>query len=239
MRRRIFVDTGAFMWTGLAWAALTSLTARIFALHNNVGLFMTRHIALALEARVARSALPPASAIGGIIVLGGSWTRIEAAIALSERYPDARVLLSGVGMREFELATKILHNSEKLISDSRARNTFENALFSRHIIGTAIEKQWVVVTSALHMPRALGAFQAVGLDVLTWPVHDTSRLPPRRLSRWVWHEVFGLAGYWALGRSSALVPGNRVVSDIVSSSQRSTSRTPRRCNCRIVCEYQR
>ncbi len=52
---------------------------------------------------------------------------------------------------------------ERIVVEGRSRNTRENARESERIIR---EKGWtklLLVTSAAHMPRALGTFQAVGL----------------------------------------------------------------------------
>jgi uncharacterized SAM-binding protein YcdF (DUF218 family) len=82
-------------------------------------------------------------------------------------------------------------------------------------------QSWVLVTSALHMPRAIGAFQAVGFPVHPWPVIDTPA-GGKPLSDRVWHEVLGLLGYWALGRSASPYPRpNAPVRPITASSSHS------------------
>jgi len=45
----------------------------------------------------------------------------------------------------------------------------------------------------------------VSFPIVPWPVHD---MPQKQdgLSARVWHEVLGLVGYWAFGRSSDLYP---------------------------------
>ena len=79
----------------------------------------------------------------------------------------------------------------------------------------------MLVTSALHMPRALGAFRAAGWPVLPWPVGYKTR---RHGWRWVespaerigllesaLHEWVGLLAYRALGRwrADSAPPGGR------------------------------
>lgn len=58
----------------------------------------------------------------------------------------------------------------RIFEEPRSRNTRENAVESARI---AKEKGWtrlLLVTSALHMPRALGCYRAVGLSPDTLPV---------------------------------------------------------------------
>ncbi|NJO56672.1 MAG: YdcF family protein, partial [Rhodospirillales bacterium] len=54
--------------------------------------------------------------------------------------------------------------------ETRSRNTYENARFTREIIEPAPAETWLLVTSAYHMPRAIGVFHTVGWDVLPYPV---------------------------------------------------------------------
>ncbi len=110
--------------------------------------------------------------LGGIIVLGGSPTRIQAGIDLGMRYPGAAILLSGPTDYEVQLALAQFGVSDRLMIDRRAKNTYENAFYSKGILSGRSGETWLVVTSAIHMPRALGVFEANGLCVVPWPVED-------------------------------------------------------------------
>jgi uncharacterized SAM-binding protein YcdF (DUF218 family) len=105
----------------------------------------------------------------------------------------------------------------RLRIDGRPTTTYENARFSKDLFAPKSDDCWALVTSALHMPRAIGAFQAVGFSVLPWPVNDTP-LTAEVLSAKVWHEVLGLVGYRAFGRSSSLFPSS--ARDCVQQRQR-------------------
>ena len=78
-------------------------------------------------------------------------------------------------------------------------------------------ERWLLVTSAQHMPRAVGCFRRVGFPVEAYPVdwHTFPRWQPRfslqfgaglALTDAVVHEWEGLLAYWLTGRTSALFP---------------------------------
>lgn len=166
---------------------------------------LTHRLAEVLERRIPRADLGAHSAPGGIIVLGGSATRVEAALQLAQRFPNAPVILSGPGNSEIALAKARISDPRRLIIDRRALNTYENAVYSQDFMSAKTGGRWAVVTSAIHMPRAVAAFQGAGLSIAAWPVYDTGPTT-EALSKSVWHEVFGLAGYWLLGRTRTLFP---------------------------------
>ena len=58
--------------------------------------------------------------------------------------------------------------------ERRSRNTFENAVYSRELIKPNSNERWLLVTSALHMPRAIGCFRRVGFKVEAYPIQYTT-----------------------------------------------------------------
>ncbi|MBW1942849.1 MAG: YdcF family protein [Deltaproteobacteria bacterium] len=58
----------------------------------------------------------------------------------------------------------------RVILEERARSTYENALFSRQLVSSVGDDQWVLITSAWHMPRAFGAFRKAGWAIIPYPV---------------------------------------------------------------------
>jgi len=125
----------------------------------------------------------------GIIVLGGAEDaapeyagslaqvnhaaeRLIVTIDLARKFPNAQVLYSGgrlaitpIEQGTFELGPDILRQlglaEERLIIEGRSRSTAENAVLS-HAMVPDTAGNWVLVTSAFHMPRALGSFCAAG-----------------------------------------------------------------------------
>ncbi len=66
---------------------------------------------------------------------------------------------------------------EAIVVETESRNTHENAVNAATIFAEAGWKRGLLVTSALHMPRALAAFRKAGLDVVPVPT-DFRALPP-------------------------------------------------------------
>lgn len=159
--------------------------------------------------------------VTGIVVLGGSVSRVREAIKLAGRYPKATVLLTGPGDVEKAMASSEGSIRSRLVLDLRARNTFENAWLSKSIVRPRAGERWLLVTSAVHMPRALTAFSAAGFQVEPWPVQDTPR-NNLLAARQVQHELLGLLAYRLLGRTKVLIssPGQHAVTTACPSGLR-------------------
>jgi uncharacterized SAM-binding protein YcdF (DUF218 family) len=183
----------------------------------------------------------------GIIVLGGaigpelsaarhtpdlneSAERITATAALARQYPEARIVYSGGNARlvltggiEADYAIELLESlgvaRSRIVAERESRNTIENAEFSKRIIDPKPGERWLLVTSAYHMPRAIGAFRHAGFPVEAYPVDWRTRGPIdlalpfesvtaglRRTDTAV-HEWIGLLAYRLTGRIPELFPG--------------------------------
>ncbi len=196
-----------------------------------------------LEDRFPAVTVPPAH-VDGIVVLGGSideltsldrgtptlnWAanRLTSFVALARQYPDARLVFTGgSGAVEQGLATEAQFARTlfeqlglppgRVMFESKSRTTWENAVDAHALAQPKPGETWVLLTSASHMPRAVGAFRAAGWTVLSWPVGYRSRdrvtgIAPslgNKLSvlDWAGHEWEGLLAYWLEGRSPALFP---------------------------------
>jgi uncharacterized SAM-binding protein YcdF (DUF218 family) len=59
---------------------------------------------------------------------------------------------------------------ERIIVESASRNTFENAVFVRRKLDSLqLKPPYLLVTSALHIPRALAVFKKAGIEVIPCP----------------------------------------------------------------------
>jgi uncharacterized SAM-binding protein YcdF (DUF218 family) len=107
---------------------------------------------------------------------------------------------------------------ERLTPEDKSHNTVENALFSKALADPKPGERWLLVTSAYHMPRAIGIFRRAGFAVDAYPVDWRTRgrvdlVMPfdsltgglRRTDTAV-REWVGLAAYRITGQSSALFP---------------------------------
>jgi len=200
---------------------------------------------LPLEDRFPQVANPPAH-VDGIVVLGGAMEpditadrgipslngaaeRMTEGVTLARRYPSAKLVFTGgrgavTPGRETEAdAARALFIDlgvapDRLVMESASRTTWDNAVFTRALVHLRPGEVWILVTSADHMARGVGAFRAAGWDVIGWPVgyksgHDLILWLPTSLGHRLGqldeavHEWAGLVAYWAMGRSSALFPG--------------------------------
>jgi uncharacterized SAM-binding protein YcdF (DUF218 family) len=184
----------------------------------------------------------------GIIVLGGAINdgvsqarhetvfdeggeRLTEAVVLAKRYPQARVVytsgsssFAGAASTEALQARKLMSQMgiapERVTIEDKSRNTDENARFTAAIVHPEPSQRWIIVTSAFHIPRAMGIFEKAGFNPIAYPVafrtqgrwRDDLRLtfdPVRnlRIFEIAVHEWIGLVAYWASGRSDHLFPG--------------------------------
>lgn len=104
-----------------------------------------------------------------------SLRRTFAAAALARSQPQASVVVTGdsyAGVPESVLMTRLLVelgiDAARIRTEPRSRTTWQNAQFTAEL-EPAVERRIWLVTSALHMPRSLDAFQQAGFSVCSWP----------------------------------------------------------------------
>lgn len=183
--------------------------------------------------------------VDGIVLLGGgiavdrsvdhdmphlsvAGDRMTAFVMWARRYPQARLVFTGgnadpfvdktseaaIARRYFEIMGL---GARRITYESKSRNTYENALFTKALVRPRANEGWLLITNACDLPRAVGSFRAVGWHIIPVPGgYLTGRehggwLPgPLRglmLADWAAHEWLGLIYYRARGWSSSLFPG--------------------------------
>lgn len=191
-----------------------------------------------LEHRFPRLVALPAK-VDGIITLGGDFSvtlaeeygpgstpspRLGALADLGRRYPEARLVFTGgsgrllPGRVEADFAPQILAafglDPARVTYEGQSRNTRENATLSQALVQPKPGETWLLITSAFHMPRAVGAFRTVGWPVTPYPVEFQAVSGGRLFSMdggfrdvaIAVREGVGLAYYYLRGWTDALFP---------------------------------
>ena len=183
----------------------------------------------------------------GIIVLGGTendflsteWHQVELGDAterllafetLARRYPDAKLVFSGgsgsmvyQGYKGADVAKMVFEQQGMNVShvtfESESRNTYENAVFSKVMAKPIPGENWILITSAFHIPRSVGIFCRVGwpiipypVDHYTWPGNlfrvDLDLANHLRILSIGIKEWLGLMTYYTTGKTATLFPRN-------------------------------
>jgi uncharacterized SAM-binding protein YcdF (DUF218 family) len=183
--------------------------------------------------------------VDGIIVLGGSispsmslyWQQIETNqyherlttfIQLAKIYPEAKLLFTGGSAAikrnqptEAEFARQYFIDSgvpgSRLIIEDKARNTAENIQYSKMLVTPKPDENWVVITTAFHMPRSIGLFCKQNWPVIPYPVDHATN--PEKLFKLNFnladhvssltdasHEWVGLLAYFLTGKIDQILP---------------------------------
>ncbi len=165
----------------------------------------------------------------GMPALNGAAERMTAFVALALAHPEARLAFTGGsgrvfrgGLAEADVARMLFNRlglaGRPITYERDSRTTWENARALAALVHPEAGQVWLLVTSAAHMPRAVGAFRVAGWPVLADPVGyktapalrvELAPSLPERVVRLdgAWHEWLGLATYWLLSRTDALLPG--------------------------------
>ncbi|WP_317616029.1 YdcF family protein [Hydrogenovibrio crunogenus] len=183
--------------------------------------------------------------IDGIIVLGGgedlkrslSWGRPELGIGgdryigakeLANHYPKAPVIFTGgsgsmqlqntkgEGSLARQLLTTLGIANKRLIIESLSRNTYENFKYTKKLL-PARQGTYMLVTSAFHMPRAVGIANKQAIHVIPYPVDYRGNSDKLRKIDFdffdhlkslepAWKEWIGLTVYYWTGKTSDWLP---------------------------------
>jgi uncharacterized SAM-binding protein YcdF (DUF218 family) len=185
--------------------------------------------------------------------------RIVETVVLARKFPEAKIAFSGgdagilyasdseaVGAKH--MLTDMGIAPDRLILEANARDTYENAVYLKAELDRlgllGFGKRWVLITSAYHMPRAMGAFRKAGFEVEPWPVDYRTRgsadltRPFDKVSEGLrrvdvaTREWVGLLAYRLAGRSDSILPSPNVAAgcDLATSQGGSPPSSPCRPN---------
>ncbi|MEM7464021.1 MAG: YdcF family protein [Pseudomonadota bacterium] len=199
---------------------------------------------LKLETAISAQELPPDPQ--GIIILGGGLSANSAApdatyamgeasdrlikgLELKRRFPGARLIYSG-GAASFnpdaepettaagEIITGLYGQEIEFELETQSLNTWQNAAYVAEMIDENETGPFLLVTSAFHMPRALGCFRKAGVNVvpvpadfradkLVFPYLTGSSAEQFLKTAITVKELIGLVVYRITGRIEELIPG--------------------------------
>lgn len=142
---------------------------------------------------------PGLSADRGGVSLNGNAERLVAFAALARRYPEAKLVFTGGSgdllrpdEREGDWLGPFLDAAgiprERVVVERDSRNTDDNARMTKALVSPQPGQAWVMITSARHMPRAVGIFRKAGWAVIPYPA---DYLTTREVG---WSFGFGIAG---------------------------------------------
>jgi uncharacterized SAM-binding protein YcdF (DUF218 family) len=161
--------------------------------------------------------------------------RLTKGMMIHQAHPGSIIIFSGfsgklkhTGWSEGEIIKRLIaemnvgarkdgsESSQDIIYETTSRNTYENAVYSLEMAVPQPGSRWILVTSAWHMPRAMGAFRAAGWPEITpYPTdYQTAvfndkffNLKEGTNAARLWlKEYAGFIAYWITGRSDRLIP---------------------------------
>lgn len=170
---------------------------------------------------------PRLSKAHGVAALNARAERLTTFLALSRRFPSAKLVASGGSgdsrqsdVNEAETTRMFLQEQGfdvgRVLFEARSRNTYENVVFSKSLTQPRAGETWLLITSAADLPRAVGVFRRHGWPVLPVPC-DYNTLAPDWLPslnlashlaqiNHAVHEWLGLAVYYLTNRSDDFFP---------------------------------
>lgn len=173
---------------------------------------------------------PVMSEIWGQVEFDKEGERLTAFRYLAELYPGAQLVFTGgsgtLANQQYKAADYARFLFEQLqlgeraiIYESESRNTTENATNSKALVNPQAGETWILITSALHMPRSVAIFCQQQWPVHAYPVDHESRTgnllrvqfnfaSNLSLLRSAVREWAGLVAYRLTGRSDRFLAGD-------------------------------
>ena len=221
----VLISASTGLWAVLgssicgAWLAAAATCGLVIGAFTPIGLALTVPLENRFPFSRAHLQVPP----DGIIMLpGGAGNGIAAMSKLSQDYPKARLTFCGFRTAEKNLIERLADlgvDPARINMETQSRTTFEDALYSAALLKPRSTERWLLVTAAMHMPRAVGCFRVAGFQVEAYPVEfmTSGRSGPfaqfatgssaliqfdRAAKEWI-----GLIAYRLMGKTDAVFPG--------------------------------
>lgn len=174
------------------------------------------------------------STLYGQSVAYDSFERMTAFLELARRFENSNTKLAFTGgsaalikkngqkdLTEAEAAALFFMEqsfpAERIVFEDQSRTTYENGKFCKELFNPSDDENWVVVTSAFHMPRTINVFKTQGWDIKPYPVDyrtdlqyvftpNLEILKNLNYTRIAIHEWTGNAIYYLSGKSASFLP---------------------------------
>lgn len=184
------------------------------------------------------------SDVVGAILLGGSFDRpvtvargmlsytpaagrLNGFVELAKQNPRLKLVFTGGGTAiagaesESAIAKRLFSvmglDTSSIIFEDTSKDTIQNATHSFELVKPKPGEKWLLVTSAIHMPRAVGLFEGAGWSVVPYPVdyHTTGRydkVPNLSIAKafYAWHfavrEFVAMTNNYINGHSKVWLP---------------------------------
>lgn len=209
----------ALCWTGIAIEVLLVLSMTPLGANAMVGLIQSR-VPLPATCKIPTPPTivvlsggvehPPHAADDFAALNRSSLVRLFAALELWQRVPDGRLVMAGGGQHMPEavvmanLAERMGVPGSAIEVEGKSHTTWENA---RNVaaLSPAVPKRIWLVSSALHLPRALGAFRAWGFEPCAWPSESM-------------YAPFGMDPGYFVPQSSSLAKAELAIHELVGGA---------------------
>ena len=220
----VLISASAGLWAVLAnsecavWLAAAAACGLLIGTFTPIGLALTAP----LENRFRLLRRDPQVPLDGIITLpGGAGDGIDAVSKFSQDYPKARLAFCGFSAADKKLIKRLADlgvDPARIDIEPRPRTTSEDALYSAALLKPKSSELWLLVTTAMHMPRAVGCFRIAGFQVKPYPVEFMTSGRSHLFTRFATgssalvqldraaKEWIGLVAYRLMGRTDALFP---------------------------------
>ena len=158
------------------------------------------------------------------ISLNGSSERLVESVFIIKKFDKAKVIFSGgsglVNRPDLDHAKvaksfykKIGIETNQIIFEDKSRNTYENIIYSKKIANPKINENWLLITSASHMKRALLIADKNNWKLIPYAVDfknikNFKLIPNLELLKnlnsfqQASHEWLGLISYYLMGRTA-------------------------------------
>ena len=163
------------------------------------------------------------SAFYGQPLLNAAADRLTNFLMLARRFPEARLVHSGdtAPYSQSAVARQLLLGAgiepQRIVFETTSRITCESPRATLDLVTVQAPQRWLLVTSALHMPRAVACFRAAGWDVTPYPTNFRGGPDPWRFDivdnlqdvDQAAHEWVGLVYYRLRGYTKDVYPAPR------------------------------